>query len=78
MVLHKGDRVCLSGVPSNARIWTTGETAPSWVFESDRTFEVIEVSSQRDDGSYRIVIGNHRKGNGPITRGVTGAIYVYM
>ena len=78
MGLKKGDRVCLSYLPSNSRIWDTDppQTAPDWVFESDRTFEVIEVSSRRPDGSYRVVIGNHRKGNGPITHGITGCLKV--
>lgn len=72
-----GDRVCLCELPTNLRIWTTGQTAPDWVFERDRTFEVIEVGSRRPDGGYRVVIGNHRKGNGPITHGVTGALIVH-
>ena len=55
--------------------WEDGRTSPSWCVEPGRNFEIIE-KKQRADGSYRIVIGNHRLNNGPITKGVTGAIIV--
>ena len=70
MSLNVGDRVSFR----KRIVWEDGRTSPEWCCEPGRTFEVLEVS---DKGSFfRVVIGNHRKNNGPVTRGVTGAIRV--
>ena len=71
--LCRGDRIHISDYTIH---WENGQTSPSWCVEPDRTFEVLETPKRMNDGTYRVVIGNHRKGNGPITRGVTGAIRI--
>ena len=72
--LYKGQRIRIIDYTIH---WINGQTSPKWCVEPDRTFEVLETPKRLEDGSYRVVIGNHRKGNGPITRGVTGAIKVF-
>ena len=74
MELKKGDRICLEKISDKCVI--NGHPIPDCCRQNDVTFEVIEVSSRRPDGSYRVVIGNHRKGNGPITHGITGCLKV--
>ena len=71
--LKVGDRV---SIRDRTIHWENGQTSPAWCVEPGRTFEVIQISARRSDGTYRVVIGNHRLNNGPITKGVTGAIIV--
>lgn len=68
-----GDRVSFHGKTIH---WVDGRPSPSWCVEPNRTFEVIEVAWRQDKQCWRVVIGNHRSGNGPITKGVTGAIWL--
>ena len=70
--IRVGDRIRINDYTIH---WEDGRTSPSWCVEPGRTFEVIQKTT-RSDGKYRVVIGNHRVNNGPITRGVTGAIIV--
>ncbi len=72
--LHRGMRIRIVDYTIH---WENGQTSPGWCVEPDRTFEILEEPKRMNDGTYRVVIGNHRKGNGPITRGVTGAIRVH-
>ena len=70
--LRVGQRITIIGPRFR---WEGGQRAPSWCVVPGRTFEIIQID-RRNDGSYRVVIGNHRLNNGPITHGVTGAVIV--
>ena len=70
--LSVGDRISINDYTIH---WEDGRTSPSWCVEPGRTFEVIEIK-EKPNGIYRVVIGNHRLNDGPITEGVTGAILV--
>ena len=68
-----GERISLIG---RSILWSNGTVGRApWLFEKGRTFEVIQVTSPAP-GQVRVVIGNHRLNNGPITHGVTGAIVI--
>lgn len=70
--LRVGDRISFSG---KTITWEDGRKSPSWCVEEGRTFEILQVD-KKSDGTYRVVIGNHRLNDGPITKGTTGAIIV--
>ena len=68
-----GERISLGG---HAILWSNGTVGKApWLFERGRTFEIIQVTHPAP-GRVRVVIGNHRLNDGPITHGVTGAIVI--